>query len=150
MSIVRGSEIAKEMARLEAEAAEKARKEAERASLLRQINEVQRLISDANSIKTELSTINSDISASIITWRSGRSSYQACSMSDVFVTNRFEGVVASVIQSRIPEPVSHMEKGIAAAYSAKDAISSQISRLNVYINTKGNLLSSLYGQLQAI
>lgn len=131
-------------------AAEKARKEAARASLLKQIGEIQALINDANAIKVELTTSNTNITTALATWTSGLSTFEASAMAEVFVTDKFEGVAATEIQAKLPEALAQMESSATAAADTQEAISSQINKLNTYINTKGTLLSSLYGQLQAI
>lgn len=143
-------ETAAEAVNAAAEAAERARKEAARASILRQIGEVQALIDHANAIKSELNISNTNITAALSTWIRGLAAYEACAMAEVFVTDKFEGVAAAALQAEIPESVALMEASATAAASTGEAISAQINKLNTYINMQGTLLSSLYGQLQAI
>lgn len=132
------------------EGAERARKEAARASLRRQINQVQGLINEANAIKADLNTANTNIGTSVSSWSQGLSTFESGAMSAIVVTDKFEGVAAAALQSQLPEPIAHMDAGIAEASGTQTAIAAQITKLNTYISTKGALLSSLYGQLQAL
>lgn len=142
--------VAEASKKVAAEAAERARKEAARACLLKQIGEIEGLISHANAVMTELCTTNANITTVLSTWTSGLSTFEASTMAEVFVKDKFEGVAAAKLQTKLPEALTQMESSATAAVDTQEAISVQINKLNTYINTKGTLLSSLYGQLQAI
>ena len=71
-------------------------------------------------------------------------------MAPVVVTDRFEGDAAERISIRLPQPIAEMDSTRASALGVQGEISTQLAKLDLYINKLEDEKDKLLAELAAI
>ncbi len=124
-------------------------RQAARLAILAEISALRALINKATRVKIKLSNSRTNISMLVTSWENELSTFESGTMADVEVTDKFEGVAAKEIKGKLPEPVAKMSNSTGAATAVQGAISSQMGKLDEYIETKQNMITALQAQLQS-
>ena len=131
-------------------AAEMAAKMAKRAIIREAIKRVQEKIDAARKVKIALNNINRQIADAVNRWARTLASFQSSVMAPVVVTDRFEGDAAERISIRLPQPIAEMESTRASAQAVQGEISTQLAKLDLYINKLEDEKDKLLAELAAI
>ncbi|MBD5395737.1 MAG: hypothetical protein HDR71_16075 [Lachnospiraceae bacterium] len=138
------------MADIRSYAAEMAAKMAQRAIIREAIKRVQEKIDAAREVKIALNNINRQIADAVNRWARTLASFQSSVMAPVVVTDRFEGDAAERISIRLPQPIAEMESTRASAQGVQGEISTQLAKLDLYINKLEDEKDKLLAELAAI
>lgn len=123
---------------------------AKRAAIRRKIAELRAKIDKARTVKTNLRNSDTAISNALMQWTSRYAAFQSSPMSEVVVTDKFEGVSAEKIQARLPVAIEEMTKTQASSENVRGEISIQIMKLDEYIAKLLEEISALMSQLAAV
>ena len=138
------------MADIRSYAAEMAAKMAKRAIIREAIKRVQEKIDAAREVKIALNNINRQIADAVNRWARTLASFQSSVMAPVVVTDRFEGDAAERISIRLPQPIAEMESTRASAQGVQGEISTQLAKLDLYLNKLEDEKDKLLAELAAI
>lgn len=123
---------------------------ARRAAIMEQVGKLRDKISVAREVKTDLSNSDKAINDALKQWTNRYNAFQASSMSEVVVTDKFEGESAEKIQTRLPDGIQKMTETQSSANSVQDEISKQQTKLDEYITRLEQKISMLLSELASV
>lgn len=127
-----------------------AAKMAKRIAIMKQVGELRDKIRDVRIVKTELKNSDTAISNTLMQWTSRYNAFQSSPMSEVVVTDKFEGVSAEKIKTRLPEAIQAMDQTQASTENVRGEISIQITKIDEYIEKLEEEIAALLSSLAAL
>lgn len=123
---------------------------AKRAAIMAQVGILRTKISNARSIKSDLESSGREIDIALTLWTNRYAAFQSSSMSEVVVTDKFEGESAEKIQARLPDAIEKMINTQSRTENVQGEISEQMTKLDEYIAELEEKISALLSGLAAI
>lgn len=123
---------------------------ARRAAIMAQVAILREKISVAREVKNDLTSSNTAIDRALTQWTNRYAAFQASSMSEVVVTDKFEGESAEKIQTRLPDAIQKMTETQSSANSVQGEISTQQTKLDEYITRLEEKISMLLSELASV
>lgn len=123
---------------------------AKTAAIMKQIGEIRIKISNARTVKINLKNSDTAINNTLMRWTSRYNAFQSSPMSEVVVTDKFEGESAEKIRTRLPDATQAMADTQASTENVQGEISVQITKLDEYIAKLEEEISALMASLAAI
>lgn len=123
---------------------------AKRAAIMKQIGEIRIKISNARTVKINLKNSDTAINNTLMRWTSRYNAFQSSPMSEVVVTDKFEGESAEKIRTRLPDATQAMAVTQSSTENVRGEISVQITKLDEYIAKLEEEISALMASLAAI
>lgn len=123
---------------------------AKRKAIMEKVKKLRKKISDAREIKTELKNSDTEINNTLMRWTSRYNAFQSSPMSEVVVTDKFEGVSAEKIKTRLPEAIQAMDQTQASTESVRGEISVQITKIDEYIAKLEEEIAALLSSMPAL
>lgn len=123
---------------------------AKKLEIMKQIGELRDKIRDARTVKTNLKNSDTAISNTLMRWTSRYNAFQSSPMSEVVVTDKFEGESAEKIRTRLPEAIQAMAVTQSSTENVRGEISVQITKLDEYIAELEEKIAALMASLAAI
>lgn len=123
---------------------------AKKLEIMKQIGELRDKIRDARTVKTSLKNSDTAISNTLMRWTSRYNAFQSSPMSEVVVTDKFEGESAEKIRTRLPEAIQAMAVTQSSTENVRGEISVQITKLDEYIAELEEKIAALMASLAAI
>lgn len=123
---------------------------AKRLEIMKQIGELRDKIRDARTVKTNLNNSDTAISNTLMRWTSRYNAFQSSPMSEVVVTDKFEGESAEKIRTSLPEAIQAMAVTQSSTENVRGEISVQITKLDEYIAELEEKIAALRASLAAI
>lgn len=123
---------------------------ARRAAIMEKIRELRVKIAHARTVKTNLKSADTGISNALMRWTSRYAAFQSGVMSQIVVTDKFEGDSAEKIRMRFPDAVNKMTSMCSAAENVQGEVSVQITKLDEYIGKLQDEIAALQSELWAV
>lgn len=123
---------------------------ARRAAIMAQVAVLRKKIADAREVKNDLSSSDKAISRALLQWSLRYFAFRASSMSEVVVTDKFEGESAEKIQTRLPDGIQKMTETQSSAKSVQGEIAMQQTKLDEYITKLEEKISALLSELASV
>ena len=123
---------------------------AKMAAIAKQIGELRIKISNARIVKTNLKNCDTAINNTLMQWTSRYSAFQSSSMSEVVVTDKFEGESAEKIQAALPTAIQEMDTTQQSAESVRSEIGEQLSKLDEYITMLEEKIAALRSEMASL
>lgn len=123
---------------------------ARRAAIMAQVAILREKISKAREVKNDLTSSDRALNSALMQWTNRYAAFQASSMSEVVVTDKFEGESAEKIQARLPDAIQKMADTQSSTESVQGEISVQMTKLDEYIAKLEEQISALLSGLAAI
>lgn len=130
--------------------ADLAARAAREAAITRQINELHGSIAKTRKVRNDLSNSNAAIGNELRQWTDRYNVFRSSPMSEVVVTDKYEGESAEKIKMRLPDMLQIMEKTKLSAEGVQREIGVQISRLDTYIAAQEAKIAALRRELAAL
>lgn len=127
-----------------------AAKMAKRKAIMDQVKKLRDKIRDARDIKTELKNSDTAINNTLMRWTSRYHAFQSSPMSEVVVTDKFEGDSAEKIKTRLPDAIQAMDQTQASTESVRSEISVQITKIDEYIAKLEEEIAALLSSMPAL
>lgn len=127
-----------------------AAKIAKMGAITAQIGILRVKISKARTAKTNIKNSDTALSNALMQWTSRYNAFQSSPMSEVVVTDKFEGVSAEKIRARLPEAIQQMTATQASTESVQGEISVQITKLDEYIAMLEEEIAALMSEMAAL
>ena len=118
--------------------------------IMKQVGELREKVSKARVVKTRLKNSDTVINNTLMQWTSRYRAFQASPMSEVVVTDKFEGESAEAIRSKLPDTVQLMNDTQASTEGVQGEIAVQITKLDEYMERLEMKISALMGELAAL
>lgn len=118
--------------------------------IMKQVGELREKVSKARVVKTRLKNSDTAINNTLMQWTSRYNAFQSSPMSEVVVADKFEGVSAEKIRSKLPETIQIMTNTQASAEGVQGEIDEQITKLDAYMEMLEIKISALMGELAAL
>ncbi len=123
---------------------------AKRAAITAQIGIYRVKITIARELKNDLTSSDTAINNALTQWSNRYNAFQASSMSEVVVTDKFEGESAEKIQTRLPDGIQKMTETQSSAESVQGEIGMQQTKLDEYIAELEEKISALLSELASV
>lgn len=124
---------------------------AKRSAIQGKIRELSGKIDEAREIIDELNDCKREMTRDVEEWSHTYQSFQAVPIqSEVVVEDMFEGVIAEVLSSEIPECAEKMNKTCGMMKDLCGEIAKQVGSLQEYIIKLQQEKESLYAELSTI
>lgn len=123
---------------------------AKAAAIAKQIGELRIKISKARLVKTDLKNCDTAISNTVMQWTSRYSAFQSSPMSEVVVTDKFEGESAEKIRASLPKAIQTMNDTQQSAGDVQNEITEQITKLDEYITMLEEQISALMSEAASL
>ncbi len=120
------------------------------AAISAQIAILREKISKARSVKTELKNSDTALNNTLMQWTSRYNAFQSSPMSEIVVPDKFEGVSAEKIRTRLPVAIEQMTATQSSTESVQSEISEQITKLDTYIAELEEKIAALRSEMAAI
>ncbi|MGC6767716.1 hypothetical protein [Enterococcus sp. LJL51] len=133
------------------ERAKRAAKERKRRELNERAVKVRKKINQASELKASFQAKQSELTSEVTQITAKKNSALSSQIAkEVRVSKVFEGVIAEMQASRLPEGVTTLEENIKKVEKVIEGISDQISKLSNYQQTQEGILSGIMGQLASL
>ena len=121
-----------------------------RAAIMAQVGIFRVKITIARELKNDLTSSDTAINNALTQWSNRYTAFQASSMSEVVVTDKFEGESAEKIQTRLPDGIQQMTETQSSASDVQTEISTQQQKLDEYIAELEEKISALLSELASV
>ncbi|MHC5217578.1 hypothetical protein ACYSNR_13940 [Enterococcus sp. LJL128] len=133
------------------ERAKRAAKERKRRELNERAVKVRKKINQASELKASFQAKQSELTSDVTQITAKKNSALSSQIAkEVRVSKVFEGVIAEMQASRLPEGVTTLEENIKKVEKVIEGISDQISKLSNYQQTQEGILSGIMSQLASL